>query len=53
MAADSLTFCYPQMNHAQNFQNENCCIMQAFLSMALSSLSREQLETVRSAFFCM
>lgn len=34
-------------------RGRNWYIMQTFLSIAMSSLSKEELETVRSAFFCM
>jgi len=34
-------------------RGRNWYIMQSFLSIALSSLTKEELETVRSAFFCM
>lgn len=39
-------------NRATN-RGRNWYIMQTFLSMALTSLSKEEVETVRSAFFCM
>ncbi len=43
-----LVDCNRNTNHGRNWY-----IMQSFLSIALRSLSKEELETVRNAFFCM